>query len=360
VRITYIYPQEESLWDNIEWRCLIPARAVNRNGRHTASLLFWNDFINRTTEADHICERSDVLIVYRNLWGKALSVIQHWMARGKVVIVDFEEAYHLITPSNQDYLFWYEGQTSPDANNKISPPPITQFKWGVQMAHAATVSSKRLADDWKAYNQIEVVPGFLDLEKYQELEPQPHEGIIFGWCGKSHQFRTLLESGMVEALKQVCLIRPWVKLLICSDFEMKPNLLDIPSDQLLFQRYSGGKNWPAPLSYFDVGLAPLCSDFDQRMGSEKVLEYMAMKIPWVGSQSTAYHELRNCGWMVENSVGAWQRVLLDMVDHYQDYKLEASQVPYLFSLGQSIDENIQHVVGIYAKIIESSQAVIKR
>ncbi|MCE1252370.1 MAG: hypothetical protein LWX83_02350 [Anaerolineae bacterium] len=356
MKLTYIYPQDENLWDNLEWRCHIPVRAINRNGRHNATLLPLTDFVKRTNETEEICERSDMLVVYRNLWGKTLSEIQHWMAHGKVVVADFDEPYPLIPPSSAEHAFWFEGE----APEKVTPVPLVQFKWGLQMSHNITVSTKRLADDWKAFNQVEVIPSFIDLEKYQELEPAPHEGIIFGWSGKSDQFRTLLESGVVEALKQICLIRPWVRLLICSDFEFKSNLLDFPPDQLLFQRYSGGKNWPKPLTYFDVGLAPLCSDYDQRLGGEKLLEYMIMKIPWVASQSAAFHELRNCGWMVENSVGAWQRVLLDMVDHYQDYKLEASQVPYLFGLGQSIDENIQHVMGIYAKIIDNSQTLIKR
>ena len=359
MKITYIFPPDDTFWDSVEWRCQIPARAINRNGRHTATLLSIDDFAARLPEADNLCERSDVLVVYRNLWGKTLSVIQHWMARGKIVVADFDEAYQLITPSSQDYTFWNDGETT-NTSDKIFPVPLTQFKWGLQLTNGVTVASKRLADDWKAYNQVDVIPNFLDLEKYHELQPMPHDGIIFGWSGRSSQFRTLLESGMVEALKQVCLIRPQALVLICSDFKFKPDLLDIPMDQLLFQPRTGNKNWPAPLSYFDVGLAPLCSDFDQRVGTERVLEYMAMKIPWVGSQSAAYHELRSCGWMVENSVGAWQRVLLDMIDHYADYKLESSQVPYLSSLGQSIDENIQHVIGIYAKIMDSSQVNIRR
>ena len=359
MRITYIYPQDEALWNSIEWRCQIPARAINRNGRHTANLVPIQAFVERQPDADRVCDRSDILVVYRNLWGKCLPAIQHWMARGKVVVADFDEAYNLITPSNPEYGFWFEGDSKDVENGKITPPPLTQFKWGLQMANAITVPSKRLADDWKAYNQIEVVPGYLDLERYQQMDEKPHDGIIFGWKGRSSQFRSLLESGMVEALRQVFLIRPQARLLICSDFKFKLDLLDISTDQILFQSSPGGKNWPSPLGYFDVGLTPLCSDFDQRSGIESVLEYMALKIPWVGSQSTAYHELRNCGWMVENSVGAWQRVLLDMVDHYQDYKLEASQVPYLFSLGQSIDENIQQVVGIYATIIDNSQIVVR-
>ena len=360
MRITYVYPQDETLWYGVEWRCQVPARAINRNGRHSASLIPFEPFIGRDPDADRICERSDILVIYRNLWGKCLPVMQHWMARGKVVVADFDEAYQLIPPSNQEYAAWYEGSVSETVKGKNPLTPITQFKWGVQMANAVTLPSKRLADDWKAYNRVEVIPGFLDLERYQEIDEKPHDGIIFGWSGKSSQFRTLLESGMVEALRQVFLIRPQARLLICSDFKFKLDLLDISTDQILFQSSLGGRNWPSPLGYFDVGLAPLCSDFDQRSGTERVLEYMALKIPWVGSQSAAYHELRNCGWMVENSVGAWQRTLLDLVDHYQDYKLEASQVPYLFSLGQSIDENIQQVIGIYATIIESSQSVLKR
>ena len=68
MRITYIYPQDETLWSGIEWRCQIPARAINRNGRHTASLIPVDQFTGRDPEADRICERSDILVVYRNLW----------------------------------------------------------------------------------------------------------------------------------------------------------------------------------------------------------------------------------------------------------------------------------------------------
>lgn len=359
MKIIYIYPEEDDIWSGVNWRCQIPARAINSNGRHSASLITRRDFISRRPEIDRICERSDVIIFYRNLWGRCLSTIQHWMARGKVVIADFDSPYQLIHPSDQDYSFWFEGQRGGGDKDIIIPPPITQFKWGLQMANCISVNSKRLADDWKAFNQINVIPGFLDLDKYQEIEEQPHDEIIFGWNGNSSQFRTLMESGMIEAMRQVLLSRPQARLLICSDFKFKLDLLDV-SDQVLFQNVSKGTAWPSPLAYFDVGLAPLCSDYDQRAGIENILEYMAMKIPWVGSQSAAFHEVRNYGWTVENSIGAWQRVLLDIVDHYQDYKLESSQGPYLFSLGQSINENIQHVIGIYATIIDNSQAVIKR
>ena len=346
MKIVYIYPTEDNLWNGINWRCQVPARAINRNGRHSATLISLTDFISRKPEIDRICEHSDVIICFRNLWGPCLSTIQHWMAHGKVVIADFDEPFQLIHPSDLDYSFWYEGIGIGDQNEKISPPPITQFKWGLQMANSISVNSKRLADDWKAYNQLEVIPGFLDLDKYQEIEEHPHDEIIFGWSGKSSQFRTLMESGMIEAMRQVLLYRSHARFLICSDFKFKLDLLDISPDQILFQNITKGTTWPSPLAYFDVGLAPLCSDFDQRTGIENILEYMVMKIPWVGSQSAAFHEVRNYGWMVENSVGAWQRVLMDMVDHYQDYKMEASQGPFLFSLGQSINENIQHVIGI--------------
>jgi hypothetical protein len=79
------------------------------------------------------------------------------------------------------------------------------------------------------------------------------------------------------------------------------------------------------------------------------------KTPWVASNGAAYRELKSLGWFVENDPIAWTRILLDIVDHLDDYKNEAGQAAYLFGLGQSYDENIHQVISTYAKIMEYTQ-----
>jgi hypothetical protein len=72
----------------------------------------------------------------------------------------------------------------------------------------------------------------------------------------------------------------------------------------------------------------------------------------VASDSPAYDELRPYGWLVKNTPGAWERLLLDMVDHIEDYKAEAATGPYLFGISQAIDANVDKILATYAAIIE--------
>jgi formylglycine-generating enzyme required for sulfatase activity len=66
--------------------------------------------------------------------------------------------------------------------------------------------------------------------------------------------------------------------------------------------------------------------------------------------------LKRFGWLVKNTPEAWERIFLDMVDHITDYKREAAGEPYLFGIGQNIDENVNQVISIYEKIYKKRLA----
>jgi glycosyltransferase involved in cell wall biosynthesis len=359
MRITYVVPEDETLWDSVEWRCAAPARAINRTGRHQASLLNFLDFSEDNQISKAVCEESDVIVVYRNLWGPALSTIQHYQARDKVVVADFQEAYHLLEPEDHEYRFWAEGAYEQGGKkiDQIDPPPLTQFKWGLQLVNGATVPSKRLADDFQAYVRIEHVPDYIETERYAEMIPETHEGIILGWKGRSSHLRSFQASGVLEALQEVCQQRPRVQVMICCEDQKAVENLGLPAGKLIYRPWKDGSDWPSPLARFDIGLAPLRGPLDQRRGWASVLEYLIMKIPWVASQGPAYYELRPYGWLVENTAGTWQRILLDMIDHLDDYKFEAAQAPYLFGLSQSLEENVYQLVDTYAQIVERASGI---
>lgn len=352
MKISFIYPENEIFWDSNTRRCTDPARAINRTGRHRAALVSHSGFNNPRPDEFKKLEHSDILVVHRNLWGSTQERIHHWQARGKTVIGDFEDAYQLFSSETLTQLYCEENNISVEefAQKKNDAPLLTQFKWGLQLVNAATVPSMRLADEWQAYNRVEVVPDYIDLERYQEKIPQTHEGVFLGWCGRISQLDSLEKSGLLAALQEICRLRPQVKVMICIDQPEEVGELGIPSEQLLLKQRSVISNWPDPLTLVDIGMIPSGGIYDQRGGAGTVLEYLVMKIPWIASIGHVLHEQRLYGWQVENYPEAWQRILIEMVDHIDDYRQEASLTPYLYGLAQSLDENIFHTIETYAKL----------
>lgn len=320
-------------------------------------MLSIHEFSKTTPEAVNACKDADIIIVQRNLFGPTLAAIQHWKARDRVVIADFDDAYDLIPPSINSHDFWHFGiikeyGAKEERPERIDPTPITQFRWGLRLVHAATVPSKRLADDWSAYTPIHYIPNYIDLDKYTSTMPRPHEGIHIGWGGSASHFDSFHKNGILDALKHICKSRPQVTLLIHGSNKQIYDRLPVPQRQKKLIPWVPHSEWPTNLARYDIGLAPLNGPYDDRRSWIKVLEYLVMKIPWVASESPAYHELRPYGWLVDNSTAAWERVLLDMIDHLEDYRAEAAREAYLFGISQSIDGNIDKILATYAQIIE--------
>jgi len=352
MKIVYVYADTEEEWNSSEWRCAIPARALNRTNRHQAHLLGIEEFARQTTAANQLCDWADIIVIQRNLFGPVLGAMQYWKARDKTLVVDFDDAYQLMHPSNLNYSFWLQGISRQPGKLVMDPPPLNQFKWGLRMAHAGVTPSKRLCDDWKAFNDIVYLPNYIELQHYQNNAAEAHDGIIIGWGGSISHLQSFQDSGVIPALKKVCRARPNVKVMVCGNDARVIESIPVSARQKLFHPWVPYQQWPSVLAKFDIGLAPLSGEYDERRSWIKVLEYMVMKIPWVASDYPPYQDFRKHGWLVNNQPDAWERVLLDMVDHLADYKQEAAHEPYLMGLSLSIDENIENVASIYSNIFE--------
>lgn len=355
MHIVYVYADSSDEWNSAEWRCAIPARAIQRSRLHTAQLLDIQSFAQNTPQAQKACLEADVIVIQRDLFGPVLNAIQRWKARDKIVVADFDEAYQLMPATDKDYHFWVEGKRNKKGLNQpasveiLDPSPLMQFKWGLRLVHAATVPSARLAEDWNVFTEVHHLPNYLEIDRYLEVRPQAHEGIVIGWGGGPTHLQSFTESGVLEALKNVCSARRHVRVMICGD-ERVFQALAVPAEQKIFKPWVSYSLWPQQLACFDIGLAPLFGPYDQRRSWVKIIEYMAMKIPWVASEGPAYYGLRSYGWMVQNKCNTWERILFDMVDNINGHKLEAASDPFLFSLGQSIDQNIDKILALYQSI----------
>jgi glycosyltransferase involved in cell wall biosynthesis len=365
MNIVYIYEDFQGRGTSNELRCVVPARAINRTKRHTARLLKINDLELNSQEIDQICSTMDVIVVHCNVTEQVLSAIQRWKAQNKIIIIDFDIAYNLLESTDPSYPYWHElnkasyPQVKGPVENKLLHLPLSQFKWGLRLAHAATVPSHRLADDWREYTDVIYLPNYIDQEIYFNVKLEPHEGINIGWGGGKSHLHSFMKSGVLEALHRVCAARPEVKVIIAGGDKRLYDLLLVPELQKVLIPWVPYSQWAQVLSKFDIGLAPLYGKFDERRSWINVLEYMVMKIPWVGSAGPPYFELGDFGKLIKNDPSAWEYILLDLIDNLHAYKLDASQVPYLFGISQSVDENVEKIIEIYQNLVNKKSTLRK-
>lgn len=360
MKITYVYADRPYEWNTSEWRCAMPARAINRSGVHTAFLVDLFDFERDSAEARGFLDQSDIVLVERNLRTTVLTAIQRLKAQGKPVAANFDDAYHLMTPDNPSYPYWFQGKTfsvnekGERIEGRIDPVPLTQFKWGLRMVDAITVPSKVLMQDWQDYAEAYLVPNYIDLTNYLTAERKPHDGVVIGWGGSLSHLQSFTDSGVLEGLRRVLQARSQVKVMICGDKRVYDHV-DLPEDRKIFQGFVPFSEWPGVVVNFDIGLAPLQGAYDERRSWIKPLEYMVLKVPWAASEGPAYEDIRGYGVLVQNTAEAWEQTLLDMVDRIEAYRERAAGEPYQFGMAQGVDNNVDKIVATYQEIIDKAQ-----
>lgn len=357
--VTYVYADRPFEWNSSNWRCVLPARAINRTGTHSANMVSIIDFEKNTPEANFFCTKSDVIVVERNYFGDAIKMILYWKARGKVIIGNFDDAYQLMHPSNKSYPFWYDGVVNLKSSDGkefesiMKPPPLVQFKWALRIMHGITMPSRILANDWAHLADTYYVPNYCDVPFYLKAGAPEHEGIIIGWGGSLSHLQSFTDSGLPSALRRVCKARDNVRVQICGDRRVFDKV-DLPEDKKIFQDYVPYDKWANVVANFDIGLAPLHGVYDNRRSWIKPLEYMLLNIPWVASDFDAYEELKPYGKIIKNTSDEWETAILDIIDHYDDYKKKVMGEPHEFALAQDANKNVNQILSVYAEIAEKN------
>lgn len=355
--VTYIHSNRQEDQIRIQLRCRNFADAINRTGTHRANLLDINSFIQNTPDAQKICAESDILIIYRYMFGPILATIQYWKARDKRVIVDFDQAINYLTPDMPDYSFWLDGKplmacsaVEKTPENLIAPVPLEQFKWGLGMVDAATVASSRLADDWSQFTHVYEIQDYLNTCQYPVLD-RAHENEIWIGLGHNTQYAGFKNSGLSTALENVCREYPQVKLILCTQENYPGMGLNIDPAQIVVYSPHFFDEWVNILLKLDVGLVPIYGDYDLRLGPVNLFEFMIAKIPWIATDQSIFHTLSLYGRWVQNSPEAWESAILNTVNQLAAYQKKAVREPFLFALGQDVYANIDKVLRIYSIII---------
>lgn len=360
MNVLYVYADTPMEWNCSEWNCIIPAKAINRTGKHTSNTLFINEFVQNSEQSQKLCQEADVIVVERNFFGDTLTMMQFWKVRNKSIVAIFDDAYDIMHSQNPSYNFWTHGELKYKDENGVEgtaymkPKPIEQFKWALNMVKGIQVPSVYLAKDWSKYNKTYYVHNFLDIDKYMNVKPlypkSDDNEIVIGWCGSMSHYASFADSGVLQGLRKVCRKNDNVKVIISGDqrlFEM----LEVKNK--MYQPFVPAEQWTPLLKSLDIGLCPLAGEYDKRRSWIKALEWMALKVPFIATKYPTYDELHDFGLMTDNGYNDWADAIEEMIGNYKKYKELAEGPSYEFALEQSSDKNIEKVtLALYEKLIE--------
>ena len=355
--VTYVHSSSPIDQFRVQLRCRNFADAITRMGWHTANLLDINSFIQNSPEAQAICLASDLIVVHRYLYGPVLRAVQYWKARDKKVIVDFDQAINYLAPNCPGYSFWMEGLPlgMVDGGTKkseqiIDPIPLEQFKWGLGLVDAASVPSSRLADDWARYTRVMEIPDYLNTDHYPALLRDHEAEIWIGLCLCTNS-DSFVESGLLKAMQNICRLRPKVKLVLSESDAFPTGGMDIPSSQVITYPALLFDDWANILPRLDIGLVPLHGDYDLRISSISLLEFMLSKIPWIATDLASFRSLSAYGTLIQNLSADWESAILHSIDHLDASRKKAAGEPFLFALSQDVNGNIDKVLKLYTTIL---------
>lgn len=358
--VTYVHSICPADQFRVQLRCRNFADAINRVGWHTANLLDLNSFIQNTPDAQRICAESDLLVIHRYLYGPVLRAVQYWKARDKKVVVDFDQAINYLVQELPGHSFWMEGMPEEDCitglrfqERAIDPIPLEQFKWGLGLVDAAFVSSARLADDWAHYTNVQEIPDYLNTDQYPALK-QDHENETWVGLYNNTNYNSLKNSGLLAALEKIGRERPQVKLVVCDSEALNAEMLGMPPAQVITYPPYLFEEWANILPKLDLGLAPICGDYDLRCSGIGLLEFMVTKIPWIASDLAPFRSFSSYGSIVQNSPSDWEVAIMNVVDHLGAYRKKAAGEPFLFALSQDVNGNIDRVLKVYATILNQA------
>lgn len=326
-------------------------------------------WLYNTADAVRSMEWCDIAIIHRVLTNETHKQIEYWRRKGKAVVLDGDDHYEGIESTNASFKFWGEGQvmiTLEDGRSyekPMSTHPIEQFRHGLSLCTASTSPSELLCQDWSRYAPSFHVPNYMnrDIYTFSSRKPFDEDKIVIGWGGSLSHTQSFQDSGVMEALKRVMGKRKNVYLLIVGDKRVV-DMLPLPKDRILYLHYVKWDEWPKLVnSWYDIGIAPLAGEYDQRRSFIKPLELTLLGIPFVATRGYPYKEFFNklspkAGLFIDQGAldkanqsnpDGWESALnriIDEIDERRLTRVDASEF--------TLQERAKDIVTTYEKILE--------
>lgn len=399
----FLYADSDSEWNCSEWRAKIPSDSINAEyeaGRssHTAQLIYLPSAMDyHHPKVQQIFGKADAIIFQRNvITPDTWAAMDYWRSLGKIVTVDLDDAYPSLPPSNPAHPFWILNRA-----NLPSGDPVADLCHAMSHADALVSPSKVLLKDYEHLIPGFWIPNWPRRMWYQQTNPKPlntqdvefgysketkdgqqvlafngkgrenSEGwVVFGWGGSISHVDSWVYSGIIEALDKIFDEFPNVRLKFCGHESRLNYLFDKWGDKVIRQSGVKPEHWPFVVASFDCGLAPLDMrpvasntlkegeakweggefSYDERRSWLKGAEYICAGVPWIGTRSATYNELKQHGILVENGAENWYHALKDMIDNLASRKRLAAEKKKWALKKLSMEANVRLYAEVYERI----------
>ena len=361
-----------------------------------------------------ILGKGDVLSFQRNvLTPDTWAAMEYWRALGKIVVVDSDDGYDYLPPSNPAHAYWIRDKG--ELKEKIGFDPVSALAEGIRRADAFTSPSKILLKDWEHLAPGFHIPNFPRGSWYAAANPKPYgekdivfgyrqvvnekgeqtgvnfeggfregsEKLIFlGWGGSISHVDSFVYSGILEALDRIFEKYPNVRLKFCGHENRLNYIFDRWGDKVVRQDGVKPEHWPYIVSTFDIGLAPLDMrpvpeemghgknseqrkySYDERRSWLKGVEYLCAGVPWIATRSATYEGLSRHGVMVENKSelsmaersSNWFKALDSAITNIEARKKLAAEKKKWALKKYSMEANVQAYVETFERIGNMKQS----
>ena len=399
LHVIYLYADKENEWNCSQWRCHLLSNGINyahhkdpEQFPHTANMYELTsamDFHNPTVQAK--IGAADIIVFQRNvLWEQVWATMEYWQALGKVCVVDLDDHYPLIPPSNPAFQSWIMN------TGEMDPDPIERLKIGLGKADALIAPSHIILKDWEHIAPGYYWPNYPSLLEWQDIERKPPGAndviitstsketspkvevrpdsvgkIVVGWGGSLSHIDSFVYSGAIEGMAMLMAENKDVVFKFCGNDDRMQFLLDrLPEEQLYRQHGVESRDWPQVVASFDIGIAPMDMrivpsgtgnehghySYDERRSWLKLVEYACGGVPFIATKCAAYEDFARYGKLVENTPEAWYEALKSRVDGLQHFYKEAMSTRLNNLKRLTIENNAQKLVDFYFLIGEETQA----
>lgn len=283
------------------WLCAVPAAAlvctdVEARVRDV-----------RAIHIDHsIIDWADVVVIERNSFPVTELAIKTWQARGKRVLLRFDDAYGVMPKTSPSHGAWHgigiRGMLGYD-----------RFLHTLPLFDGYSTPSLRLTNEYIAHSPNGAyIPNRPDLLSFPQPSPlRIPERFNVVWGGSIPHRQSWVGSQAAEGVNDILEAfpdhyrllllcdRPWFSELFTVPYVVYPW---VPIDEYRYRLRSVAH----------IGLAPLHGPYDACRSWIKVLVYALLGIPWIASDAPPYRGCKG-GILVRDNETEWEMALESIV-----------------------------------------------
>jgi glycosyltransferase involved in cell wall biosynthesis len=357
VKVLFVESDEVQEYNCSMWRCVVPSRGLLKAGVQSV-VMHLRDWVLRGPEATELTEAADIIFVQRNTFGSVLETLLYWRDKGKLLVVDIDDAYEYMTENtgSPSYEFWINNRVEAEQGKyqQIHPKPLEQLKWGIEICGNFSSPSKLLCEDWKDHARTYWFPNYIDGSIYKRREVyRPIDKIYIAWGGSATHLVSWTGSGLSAACKQIMTEFPNVDLLLFGDPRVQ-KFVDMSPGRKSALGWIPGAQFATKMCMADIGVVPLFGEYDRRRSWIKSLEYTILGVPWIGSAAEPNQDIIvSSGVLTKNTAADWYEALKYYIVNLAERKAEAIEnIPV--GEAYTIENNTGTLLALFERIIKEN------